>query len=191
VNEQQLFRMRLSITAVAAIGIWALLAWEHTHGGVANHHLLHRSDLPAISNWWGGLLLPVLTWFLLGRIVRRSVGQPGKEAGAPNYLQRAGIGFAGALLYGVLLSTFFTLGYSVLTGYMFQGLFLLALFLPIFRAEYILGFVMGMTVTFGAVLPTIVGSLVAGVATVMYCYVRPVLLRALSWLIRARVSAAG
>lgn len=190
-SEQQLFRMRLSITAVAAIGMWGLLAWEHAHGGVASHHLLHRSDMPAISNWWGGLLLPALTWFLLGRIHRRSVDQPGKEAGATNYVPSAVGGFAGALLYGVLLSAFFTLEYSALTSYMFQGLFLLALFLPIYRAEYMLGFVLSMTVTFGAVLPTIIGSIVAGIAAVLYCYVRSGILRTLSLFIRARVSTAG
>lgn len=189
-NEQQRTRMRLLITALAAIGVWGLLAWEHTHGGVPSHHLLNRSDMPAISNWWGALLLPVLTWFLLGRIHRRSGEQPreqpGETAGTSTYPPGAAAGFTGALVYGVLLSVFFTLEYSALASYLFQGLFLLALFLPIYRAEYILGFVLGMTFTFGAVLPTLFGSLVAGIAFVLYRYVRAGILRAVSWLVPDR-----
>ncbi len=190
-NERQLFRTRLSITSVIAIGIWMLLAWEHAHGGVASHHLLQRADMPAISNWWGGLLLPVLSWFLLGRIHRRSARRPGRSTGAPMFPPGAAVGCAGALLYGVLLSAFFSHGYSDLTSYMFQSLLLLALFLPIYRAEYVLGFVLGMTVTFGAVLPTIAGSLVAGIAAVIYRYLRPAVLRAAAWFVRSRVSTTG
>lgn len=100
-------------------------------------------------------------------------------------------GFAGALLYGILLSTFFTLDYSAVTSLMFQGLFLLALFFPIYRAEYVLGFVLGMTFTFGVILPMLVGLVVAVVAMVIYLYVRPVLMRLLSWIARVRTSAAG
>lgn len=181
-NEQQLIRMRLLITAVAAVGVWGLLGWEHSQGGVASHHFLARSDMPAISNWWGGLLLPVLTWFLLGRIHRRIVERHGEDAGALTYWWSAAGGFAGALLYAVLLSVFFTLEYSVVTSYLFRGLFLLALFLPIYRAEYLLGFVLGMTFTVGAVLPTVLGALVAGIAFVLYRFVRPVLVSAVGFL---------
>lgn len=190
-NEQQLFRARLSITAVIAIGIWALLVWEHTDGGVASHHFLNRADMPAISNWWGGLLLPVLTWFLVGRIHHRGVRLRGERIGAAKYLPGVAAAFAGALLYGVLLSAFFTLEYSAFTSYMFQGLFLLALFLPVYRAEYVLGFVVGMTFTFGAVLPTVIGSLIAVMSAALFGYVRPIVFRVADRFVRARVSTTG
>jgi hypothetical protein len=60
----------------------ACLAWEHFHGGVKSHHLFHRSDLPAISNWWGALVLPGLAWFLLGRILSRTVWPPEEPRGS-------------------------------------------------------------------------------------------------------------
>jgi hypothetical protein len=47
------------------------LAWEYTHGGFQSHHILRRKDLPKLQNWWGGIMLPVLTWFLLNRIQKR------------------------------------------------------------------------------------------------------------------------
>lgn len=191
VSEQPLFRLHLAITALITLAIWALLAWQHLNGGVASHHILDRADMPAISNWWGGLLLPVLSFFLLGRIHRRSTVRQYESTGALKYPMSVVAGFAGAVLYGTLLSAAFTFDYSTLTSTMFRGLFLLALVLPIFRAEYVLGFVLGMTFTFGAVLPTIVASVVAVLAMILYHYVRPVPMRLLSWITRApRQSAA-
>jgi len=52
------------------------------------------------------------------------------------------------------------------------GLFILALFFPIYRAECFLGFVIGMTFTFGAVLPTGVGIIIALIGALLYLYVR-------------------
>jgi hypothetical protein len=192
VDDRSLFRHRLWITALATFAIWALLTWKHLHGGVASHHLLHRADLPAISDWWGGIVIPVLTWIALGRIhglmvARRDDG----STGASTYPRSSIVGFAGALLYGILLAASFTLGYPDVTTAVFQAAFLLALFVPLYRAECLLGFVLGMTVTFGAVLPTLFGSIVAGVGAVLYLYVRPALLRLGSWLLAARPSAAG
>jgi hypothetical protein len=47
------------------------------------------------------------------------------------------------------------------TQALFFGLFALAVQLPLYRAEHVLGFVVGMTFTFGAVLPTIIGAVFA------------------------------
>ncbi len=33
---------------------------EYFNGGVVSHNLLAREDLPAISNWWGLLTVPLL-----------------------------------------------------------------------------------------------------------------------------------
>ena len=65
------FKIRLYITGFVTIAIWGLLAWEYTHGGFQSHHILRRKDLPELQNWWGGIMLPVLTWFLLNRIQKR------------------------------------------------------------------------------------------------------------------------
>jgi len=86
-------------------------------------------------------------------------------------------GFAGALLFGILLSTFYTLGYSDIPGLMVNSIFIIALFFPIYRAECLLGFVIGMTFTFGAVLPTGIGSIFALIGAVLYLLVRPLLLK--------------
>ena len=140
-----------------------------------------RKDLPAVSNWWGAIVLPLLTWFLLYRIQKRIQLNNAEKTKLPlNIVYR----FAAALLFGILLSTFFILGYADIPGYMMMGLFILALFFPVYRAECLLGFVIGMTYAIGAILPTIAGSLLVVISAVLYLYVRPALLYIASRLVR-------
>lgn len=58
----------------------------------------------------------------------------------------------------------FELGVDPVTSGLFMGLVLVALALPIYRAEYVLGFVMGMTLTFGGVLPALVATVFASLS---------------------------
>jgi hypothetical protein len=83
---------------------------------VPSHHILANKDLPTISNGWGALLLPLLTWFLLYRIQKRAFGNKNGYGQASKYLLSALYGLAGALLFGILLSTFFTFGYADVCG---------------------------------------------------------------------------
>jgi hypothetical protein len=171
-SERKFFIFRLYFTAAVAVAIWSLLAWDHYHGGVPSHHILANKDLPAFSNGWGALLLPLLTWYLLYRIQKRAFSENAGNSEAPHFLLPALYGFLGALLFGILLSTFFTMGDVDLPGYMLIGLLVLAFFCPIYRAEYLLGFVMGMTFTFGAVLPTGIGLILSFIGLVLYLYIR-------------------
>ncbi|MGF1924710.1 MAG: hypothetical protein ACQUHE_11070 [Bacteroidia bacterium] len=155
---------RLYFTGAITIAIWAILVWNHFNGGVSSHHLLHRKDLPEISNWWSGLLIPFSTLFLTYRAQKRMDQQ--------NIM----IGFLAALIYGIALSVTFFFGYTSLTSYLFRGVILLALFFPIYRAESLLGFVLGMTTTFGAVLSTAAGILLVIFGLVLHLYIRRVIL---------------
>ena len=151
---------RMLLAAVAFLFALAHLGWEHTHGGVMAHHILNRADMPAISNWWGALLTPALTWFLVGRIQRRLL-----KRGASKRAALAG--FLGALAWGAALATAFTLNHEAVT-YIFVGAFALSLLVPAYRAEYVLGFVLGMTFTFGAVLPTMIALVIAAFSRLMH-----------------------
>jgi hypothetical protein len=137
--------------------------------------------MPSISNWWGALLLPLLTWFLLYRIQQRIKHNPDEKSDSILPVNIV-YGFAGALLFGVLLATFYTLGIADIPGYMVNSLFIIAFFFPIYRAECLLGFVIGMTFTFGAVLPTGIGSIFALIGAVLYQLLRPLLLKFLGML---------
>ncbi|TGE28213.1 hypothetical protein [Hymenobacter metallicola] len=178
-NEKSFSGLRLYGTLLVTVSIGVLLAWSHTHGGVPSHHFLARPDMPAVSNWWGALLLPGLTWFLLSRVRKQAFGNEA-DAQAPQPLWRALIGFVGALSFGVLISVLFTAGQSDMAGNMMLGLFAFAFFVPIYRPECLLGFVLGMTSTFGAVLPTIVGTVLGLIGLVLHAYIRRALLFGIS-----------
>ncbi|TGE18913.1 hypothetical protein [Hymenobacter elongatus] len=177
-NENNFSRIALYCTVLVTVAIWALLAWSHYHGGVPSHHLLARKELPAISNWWGGLLLPVLTGLLLYRIRKQAFGKNDSDSDSPQPLRREIYGFVGALSFGVLISVLFTAGASDVAGNVMLGLFAFAFFVPIYRPECLLGFVLGMTYTFGAVLPLLIGTLVGLVGLVLHGYIRRALVYA-------------
>jgi hypothetical protein len=162
--------MRTRLTIAVALFMVVLLGWQHLHGGVPAHHLLAREDLPAVSNWWGLLTLPVLAWFLLGRIERRREGgQGGTRAMAA--------AFIASLLYGFTLALCFVAGKPEVSDIMAQGVFVIALFHPVYRAECVLGFVIGMSVFLGAILPMIAALVFAAVGALLYHAVRFVWLR--------------
>jgi hypothetical protein len=183
-SEQQLRRWRPHLTLLVLLAELAHLTWEHFHGGVRIHHVLHRSEMPGISNGWGVLLLPALTWFLTGRIQRRVALHSGGKEAASKIPVSVVAGFVGSLLFGILLSVSFASDHETIASYLGQGLFLLALLLPVYRAECVLGFVLGMTFTFGAVLPTVAGAMIAALSAAIHLYVRPVLVRLWTWLKR-------
>jgi hypothetical protein len=154
----------------------AHLGFEHFNGGVQSHHLLQRADMPSISNWLGLALLP-----LLGVVLGLRLRAQSKSAGPAGMRRSILFAFAVALLYGAALAVSFELGPNAFTSAAFFGLFVCGLAFPVYRAEYILGFVVGMTFTFGAVIPLLVALVVGTVSLVArYCW------RAVASLVRSR-----
>ena len=137
----------------------AHLAWEASHGGIRSHHLLNQADLPAVSNSWGLLVLPVLGW-LAAYFVRCRAQS---NAHAPS---QALVAYMGSLVVGLALSAAFRLDLSSVTSGLFFAVLLSGVVLRTYRAEYVFGFVLGMTFVFGSVLPTM-AALVAGSVSVL------------------------
>lgn len=167
------FTFRIYFTLAVTSLIWTLLLWNHFHGGVPSHHILANEELPSVSNWWGAILLPLLTWFLLVRINRRIKIQ-NEIISNSTIFRKVIFGFAGALFFGMLLSLFFILDKTDVCGYMILSLLPMSLFVPIYRSEYLLGFVLGMTYTFGAVLPTGIGLIIVVIASLIYIGLRAI-----------------
>ena len=165
-TEQQLSRTRLYFTVLVTLITFSMLIWQYLNAGVPSHHLLHRADLPAVSNWWGGLLLPALSWIMLGRIQKRILKQPPDKV--DQYSIHILVGFVCALIYGGILSFAFINGYEEVSSAVFYGILFFALFLKVYREEYLLGFILSMSITFGAVLPTIFSAIIATVAAVIH-----------------------
>jgi hypothetical protein len=63
-----------------------------------------------------------------------------------------------------VLAASFHFGASQISLIAFAGLFPCALALPVYRAEYILGFVVGMTATFGSVIPSVFALVLAALS---------------------------
>lgn len=169
-------KIQFYIIGIVSIAIWGLLGWNYFHGGVPSHHILAREDLPKFSNWWGGMLLPLLTWLVLLRIQKREKLNEKQILNLSNFPQKIIYGFVGALMYGILLALLFTFKFNEILGYFFPSVMILALFYPIYRAECLLGFVIGMTFTFGAVLPTGISSIISIIGFLIYNLIRPTIL---------------
>jgi hypothetical protein len=176
-NQSTFKKIGLAIVATIGISIWTLLLWQHYHGGVPSHSFLARKEMPSISNWWGAILLPLLACFSFYRIQKRIEGIGENNVVFAKKLQSILLLFAFGLTYTGLMSYCFVTDNSDLNGLLFQGLFLLAFILPIYRTEFFLGFIMGMVYTFGAVLPTFIGSLFVGISYLAHKLVYPFVLK--------------
>ena len=89
------------------------------------------------------------------------------------------------------LATSFALGHETLTTMLFFGLFALALMTALYRAELVLGFVLGMSFVFGAVLPTGIACIFAalsGLLQVLARWLGRALRRLVAWV---RASGSG
>jgi hypothetical protein len=168
---------RMLMTGIITILIFGLLFWEYFHGGVPSHHILQRKDLPEISNWWGGLLLPVLTWILLCRIEKRLDKQNSFVQQAKNQnIKFIGLFLCG-LIFGILIAASFTNDYNLFLDNVLYILLVLSLIFPIYYSEFILGFIFSMTYTFGAILPTIFILIIVALGFLVYRFIRPLILR--------------
>ena len=185
-KERQFASRRVLLTAVVTLLAMLHLLWEHLHGGVASHHLLNRADLPSISNYWGLLLLPLMSWFVIGRVERRLAAKREHGDGQANAMRSVTVAFLLSVLAGGLLSLAFTLGLGDMAFYTLLGILLAGLMLPVYRAECILGFVMGMTFAFGAILPSLVATVVASISALLHGLVYPLVRTAWQWLSTSR-----
>lgn len=156
-------RTPVSLFPIAAFAYAAaFVAFEYFNGGVRTHHFLARADLPGFSNWLALGVLPVL-----GILVAfRARSDPGGRASSILSPSLAA-GTAGSIAYGAALAASFLLGLEQVTLILFLGLFLCAIAFPVYRAEYIFGFVIGMTIAFGSVIPLGFALLFAAVSFVL------------------------
>lgn len=176
--ERQIpIKIKAIIVVIVTILISGFLFWEHSNGGVTSHHILHQEDLPSISNWWSGLLLPVLTWFLLSRIEKRLEKQYAQAKNTKSAIGRIFWIFLTGLCFGVLLSVSFVNEYKPILDNILYVLIGLSFIIPIFYAEFILGFILGMTYTFGAIIPTVFILIMAAIGMLTYRFIKPSVLR--------------
>jgi len=176
-QRQTLTKIKALIVGIVTFLLFGFLFWEHFHGGVTSHHILHQQDLPSISNWWSGLLLPILTWFLLSRIEKRIDKQSSQTQQLSKYSSKIWWMFLTGLVFGVLLSISFVNEYKPFLDNVLYILLVLSFIIPIYYSEFILGFILGMTYTFGAIIPTLFILIMAVIGLFVYLFIRPIILR--------------
>lgn len=143
-------RYRFAVAFISLVLVSIHIIWDHFHGGVPTHYLLHDKDLPGFTNWWSLVTIPLMTWLLLYFTNQRL-----KRVGGEKNVTIWGRFIAG-LLFGVILSVSFMAGNETLPAGMMLGAIALSFIVPLFRADYFLGFLIGMEYVFGGVLPIIV-----------------------------------
>jgi hypothetical protein len=170
--------IKILVTSIVIVFVFSLLLWQYSHGGVITHHILHRRDLPGISNWWGGLLLPVLTWLLLGKIEKRLKKQVSLNIVTKNNAFKIIALFFAGFVFGILIAISFTNDYQVFLDNVIYIFLLLSFFVPVFYGEFIIGFVLAMTYTFGAIIPTFFILIIAIIGFLIYQFIRPFFIKA-------------
>lgn len=177
--------IQIIATILVTIFILSLLIWESFHGGVVTHHILQRADLPGISNWWGLALLPFSCWLSFFQM-RKRIERVKEATARKTTIRNCIIGFIGALVFGIVLATAFSKEYTEFLNYQVDSLLLLFFLVPIYRSEYLLGFILGMTTALGAVLPSAFALIVALPSAIIYLYLRPIMLQLFQYLLRAK-----
>ena len=165
----------LLVLGMITISIWGILTWDHFNGGVPSHHLLANKELPKISNWWGGLTVPLISCFLLYRIKKRI--KPANDQATRDLIRKECYAFLVAIIYAIIISVSFKTGNTKISDILFLGLPVLAIFFPVYRASYLLGFIVGMMYTFGGVLPVFIGSIMSAICYLLFILIHPLLIK--------------
>jgi len=161
---------RIAITLIVTLLVWGHVVWDYFHAGIPTHYLFHDENMPGIPNWLGALVLPFFTWFLLGRIQKRM-----NRSNSDETLKKIGFRFLAALLFAITISVCF-LNDIMIVDYIMGTIFLLAFIFPLYKSEYLLGWVLGTSYTFGAMIPMLFAVVFAGLFFVLYGF-RKVVMR--------------
>ncbi|MFC2133688.1 hypothetical protein ACFLTH_03650 [Bacteroidota bacterium] len=188
-SEKYFNKIRTYLISIVIIFEIGHLFWEYFNGGVLSHHLLNRSDLPAISNWWGIIILPFLAWFTTTRIKKRITFLSDDSSIASKIPKGILIGFCGMFLVSLILSLAFEFGCDNISMYVILGVLLVALFLPVYRTECALGYVLGAVLTFGPVIPLIVILIISIISAFSNLCIKPLLVNIWGYIKRLRNSA--
>ena len=152
-----------------------MIIWDHFHGGVPSHYFLANKDLPKISNWWGAISVPLISYLLLNRIKKRI--QPENDKATLKLVKQESYSFFAAILYAIMLTISFKTGNTQIANLLFLGLPLVALFFPIYHSGYLLGFLVGMMHTFGGVLPIFIGGIMSIICYLLFILIHPLLIK--------------
>lgn len=167
------FRFQIGFIVLVTLLLYSLLAWQYFHDGIPSHHFLADKTMPLVSNGWGAFVIPITTWFLLFRVKKGLFS----ESDTISFPRHTLIGFLSSLIFGVCLGISVVYGFKTFASNVPLVIFGLALFFPTYKAEYFLGFVLGLTYFIGGVLPVVVGSVFLLISAAIYLLIRRLILK--------------
>ncbi len=173
ITKQHFFLFKIGFTALITVLLSSLLLWQYFRGGIPSHHFLADKTMPLISNAWGAVVIPITTWFLLFRVGKGLF----KQSEAIPFPKHTLIGFLSALVFGIALGVAVVYRFELFLGNVPLIIFGLAFLFPTYKAEYFLGFVLGLTYFIGGVLPVLVGSVFLLISAAIYLLIRPLILK--------------
>lgn len=143
------WRLRLAGAAAALVALH--LTWEYSQGGIASHSFMADASMPSISNAWGLIWLPFVAFLYAPSIRRRAIGGGLRPRWRPSIVA----GLVGGLGVGASIAAFVMFGPDIDGNWILGSLLVLSLAFPVWRGETVLGFLLGMMVGVGAILPSI------------------------------------
>lgn len=152
-NTQAMVKNKSIFVIIVATLTGLHVLWDYYNGGIPTHHILASEDFPGISNLWGVLAVPILAWFLISLIQKRIKKNNERVSNTEKDLIKIRNGFIGALIFGITMSIFWEIGLEDILQYLIFLPIIISLFTPVHLPEHFLGFVIGMTYTFGGILP--------------------------------------
>lgn len=164
-KEKLSLNRRIFITIAFTVAVWGHIIWDFTHGGIPVHYILQNPNLPGIPNWLGAIVLPFFTWYVLNRIHKR-IDKPNFK-GIPETFEKILFRFFASVLVSATIAICFMNSIDAM-DYIMGALFVMAFIFPLYKSEYLLGWVVGSTLTFGAMIPIVFGSILAGIFFVLY-----------------------
>ncbi|KZN29014.1 hypothetical protein N480_09610 [Pseudoalteromonas luteoviolacea S2607] len=167
-------RTRNYLLMVVIVCQITLLIWESLHGGVVTHHFLARENMPGLSNWWGLVILPSLVWVTAYSLEQRGRHLKSGQA-RTEFNKMASFSFLGMLLISLIQSTIFTLGYSTIAVSILMFLVFIALFLPLYRIEAIVGYILGGAYFTGPMIPFVGVVLFVAVSFFAHFCIKPLI----------------
>ena len=159
-------RTRFIAALLALLTQSVMLGWETLNGGVAAHHLLGDPTLPAVSNLWGLLLLPLLAWWTVSQVQRRAERETTPPRLDPVF------GFYAALLYAGMMALVYSQA-GIFAVFLVVGIVMYAAIARLWHAQYLLGFVFGMAFVLGPVQSALLGAVVGLLAWVVHAVTGP------------------
>lgn len=156
-------RFNISFSFTVLIIQIILIAWQLKNNQVAEYSFSFEHYRLTITNWWNLVLLPVTAYICLQHSHKRILKAKKHKQAGENTLRL--IGFILSFNFGATMAGCNYLNMEFYSLFMLACLFVISIKINVVRAECLMGFVLSMSVIYGAVI-----SMLYALAIAILCY---------------------